>query len=53
MKLSSFAYFAWFGVRTILFRQRKPILGTVILTDKCNLHCKHCSVNNLTAVVHP
>ena len=53
MKLSSFAYFAWFGVRTILFRQQKPILGTVILTDKCNLHCKHCSVNNLTAVVHP
>ena len=29
------------------------ILGTVILTDKCNLHCKHCSVNNITAVVHP
>ena len=53
MKLSSFAYFAWFGVRTILFRQQKPILGTVILTDKCNLHCRHCSVNNLTAVVHP
>ena len=53
MKLSSFAYFAWFGVRTILFRQKKPILGTVILTDKCNLHCRHCSVNNLTAVVHP
>lgn len=53
MKLSSFAYFAWFGVRTILFRRKKPILGTVILTDKCNLHCRHCSVNNLTAVVHP
>ena len=53
MKLSSFAYFAWFGIKTILFRRQKPILGTVILTDKCNLHCKHCSVNNLTAVVHP
>ena len=53
MKLSSFTYFAWFGIRTILFRLRKPILGTVILTDKCNLHCRHCSVNNLTAVIHP
>ena len=53
MKLSSFAYFAWFGIRTILFRRQKPILGTVILTDKCNLHCRHCSVNNLTAVIHP
>lgn len=53
MKLSSFTYFAWFGIRTILFRLKKPILGTVILTDKCNLHCRHCSVNNLTAVIHP
>lgn len=53
MKLSSFAYLAAFGVKTILFRQKKPILGTVIVTDKCNLKCKHCSVNNITAVVHP
>lgn len=53
MKLSSFIYFAKFGIRTVLFRKREPILGTVILTDKCNLHCKHCSVNNITAVVHP
>lgn len=53
MKLSSFLYFAGFGVKTVLFRRKKPILGTVILTDKCNLKCKHCSVNNITAVVHP
>lgn len=53
MKLSSFAYFARFGVSTILFHKKKPILGTVILTDKCNLHCRHCSVNNITAIVHP
>lgn len=53
MKFSSFLYFARFGVRTILFKKKDPILGTVILTDKCNLSCKHCSVNNITAVVHP
>lgn len=53
MKLSSFAYFAGFGIKTILFRKKDPILGTIILTDKCNLKCKHCSVNNITAVVHP
>lgn len=53
MKLSSFTQFAWFGIKTILFRKKEPILGTVILTDKCNLKCKHCSVNNITAVVHP
>lgn len=53
MKVSSFLYFARFGVETILFRKKKPILGTIILTDKCNLHCRHCSVNNITAVVYP
>ena len=53
MKLSSFIHFAKFGVNTILFRKKDPILGTVIVTDKCNLKCKHCSVNNITAVVHP
>jgi len=53
MKLSSFFHFAAFGIKTILFRKKQPILGTVIVTDKCNLHCKHCSVNNITAVIHP
>lgn len=53
MKLSSFVKFAAFGIKTILFRRKQPILGTVILTDRCNLKCKHCSVNNITAVIHP
>ena len=53
MKFSSFMKFAGFGISTILFHRKKPILGTVIVTDKCNLHCKHCSVNNITAVIHP
>lgn len=53
MKLSSFFHFANFGIKTILFKKKTPILGTVIVTDKCNLKCKHCSVNNITAVVHP
>lgn len=42
-----------FGVRTVLFKKKEPILGTVIITDRCNLKCKHCSVNNITAVMHP
>ena len=53
MKLSSFVHFASFGIKTVLFRKKEPILGTVIVTDKCNLKCKHCSVNNITAIVHP
>ena len=38
---------AWFGLKTIIFKQKKPILGTIILTDYCNLSCKHCAVNNI------
>lgn len=53
MKAASFWYFARFGLRTILLRKKDPIVGTVILTDRCNLRCKHCSVNNITAVIHP
>ncbi|MCI8271368.1 MAG: radical SAM protein [Erysipelotrichaceae bacterium] len=53
MKISSFVHFARFGIKTILFKKREPILGTIIVTDKCNLKCKHCSVNNITAVMHP
>ncbi|MCH5344649.1 MAG: radical SAM protein [Acetatifactor sp.] len=53
MKLTSFFHLASFGIKTVLFRQKKPILGTIIVTDKCNLKCKHCSVNNITAVIYP
>ena len=53
MKVSSFLRFGLFGISTILFKRKKPILGTIILTDKCNLSCKHCAVNNITAVIHP
>ena len=53
MKFSTFLYFASFGLKAILLRRKDPILGTIILTDRCNLKCKHCSVNNITAVIHP
>lgn len=52
MKLSSFLEFAAFGSSTILLHRQDPILGTIILTDQCNLHCKHCSVNNITGVLY-
>lgn len=53
MKVSSFIRFAGFGIKTIIFKKKQPILGTVIVTDKCNLSCRHCSVNNITAVIYP
>lgn len=52
MKLKAFLSLALFGAKTVLFKTKKPILGTVIITDRCNLHCKHCSVNNVTAIMH-
>ena len=53
MTPSSFLSLAAFGVKTILTHGDTPIVGTVIVTDRCNLHCKHCSVNNITSVMHP
>lgn len=53
MKLKTLLNFSAFGIRTILFKQKNPILGTIILTDKCNLTCKHCAVNNINSVIHP
>ena len=52
MRLSTFAHLSLFALKTILFRSRKPILGTIIVTDACNLSCRHCSVNNITSVMH-
>ena len=53
MKVSSFFQLMSFGIKTVLFKKKDPILGTIIVTDKCNLSCKHCSVNNLTGIIHP
>ena len=53
MKLSTFLHFTGFGIKTVLFMKKDPILGTIIVSDKCNLKCKHCSVNNITGIVHP
>ncbi len=53
MKISSFLTLSVYGIKSIIFKNKKPILGTIILTDKCNLSCKHCAVNNITAVIYP
>ncbi|MTI69588.1 MAG: radical SAM protein [Firmicutes bacterium] len=52
MKLGHFFSLSWFGIKTILFKQKKPILGTIILTDHCNLSCKHCAVNNINNEIY-
>lgn len=47
LRIRDFVSLSIFGIKTILFKMRKPILGTIILTDYCNLSCKHCAVNNI------
>ncbi|CDI48901.1 radical SAM protein [Clostridium tetani] len=53
MKKRYFFKLALFGMKTIIFKGKKPILGTIILTDYCNLSCKHCAVNNINKIMHP
>lgn len=53
LKFRDFISLSVFGVKTILFKMKKPILGTIILTDYCNLSCKHCAVNNINKVMYP
>ena len=52
MKLSEFLYLSAFGIKTVIFRNKQPIVGSVILTDRCNLNCRHCSVNNITGKIY-
>jgi len=47
MRLDHYFKLGLFGIGTLLFRWKKPILGTIILGDRCNLHCSHCAVNNI------
>jgi len=53
LRFKDFLYLSGFGIKTILFKLKKPILGTIILTDYCNLTCKHCAVNNINKVIYP
>lgn len=53
MKVRDFISLSLFGIKTIIFKMKRPILGTIILTDYCNLSCKHCAVNNINKAMYP
>lgn len=53
MKLRQFLQLAYFGITTVLLGRKGPLMGSVILTDRCNLSCRHCAVGNITSVIYP
>ena len=53
MKARALAGLAWFGASTVLLRRTDPIVGSVIVTDRCNLHCRHCAVANIRRTDYP
>jgi MoaA/NifB/PqqE/SkfB family radical SAM enzyme len=53
MKARPLLGLVYFGITTVLLKRKAPLVGSIILTDKCNLSCKHCMVNNITEVVYP
>lgn len=53
MKVRQLLSLTYFGIKTVLFKRKDPLVGSIILTDKCNLSCRHCKVNNITGVVYP
>lgn len=53
MKTGKLFYLFSFGLRTVLFRRRDPLIGSLILTDRCNLACRHCAVANHTGILYP
>lgn len=53
MKVKTLTELLLLGGKTLLTGSRKPVLGTVIVTDHCNLKCKHCAVNNINNIMYP
>ncbi|HEY3267716.1 MAG TPA: radical SAM protein [Armatimonadota bacterium] len=41
------ALLAMRALRGVTVQRSLPLAGTVILTDACNLHCRHCGVSNI------
>lgn len=51
--LGFLARLGWFWLSTVRFHRRDPIIGSLIVTDRCNLACRHCAVANLRKVDYP
>lgn len=53
MKATSFMKLAAACSKTVVFGRKDHLIGSVIITDRCNLSCRHCAVHNITSVIYP
>lgn len=53
MKLSALLKLSYLGAAAVLLKRGIPIIGSIIVTDKCNLSCIHCAVNNINGLIYP
>lgn len=53
MRINSVMQLFFRGMSTVIFKSPKPLIGSIILTDRCNLSCLHCAVSNLTSIIYP
>lgn len=47
MNIKQLTYYFFWAIKVFILKQKIPIMGGIIITDKCNLKCKHCVVSDL------
>ena len=45
-KIKYLIYGIGYLIRTKIFRREIPVIGGLVINEKCNLKCKHCKVSN-------
>lgn len=45
--INRIGYYLYWGIQTAILKKRIPLNSSIILTDKCNLNCRHCTVAHL------
>ena len=53
MTVRSMLGLGWSVTWAILLRRSEPLIGSIIVTDLCNLHCRHCAVANIRRELYP
>lgn len=53
MRVKTLTKLLLLGLKTLVTGSKNAVLGTIIVTDHCNLKCKHCAVNNINNIMYP